>query len=66
VSPAPLVMRSARQAMTATFGAEGLQAAVGSPAVHRETSLVLAAGRVTDPKPFPEDEDAYVQGTSGD
>ncbi|MEU0191568.1 hypothetical protein ABZ250_17125 [Streptomyces afghaniensis] len=39
---------------------------LGFLAVHRETSLVLAAGRVADPKPFPEDEDAYVRGTSGD
>ncbi|MFE0106397.1 serpin family protein [Streptomyces sp. NPDC059009] len=32
----------------------------GFLAVHRETRLVLAAGWVTDPKPFPEDENAYV------
>ncbi|GAA2399626.1 hypothetical protein [Streptomyces daghestanicus] len=38
----------------------------GFLAVHRETRLVLAAGRVTDPKPFPEDEDAYLPDTSGD
>ncbi|MFH9004180.1 hypothetical protein ACH4E5_13175 [Streptomyces afghaniensis] len=66
VSPTPLVLRSARQAMTATFGAEGFQATVGLPTVHRETSLVLAAGWVVGPKPFPEDEDAYLRGTSGD
>ncbi|MEU0249412.1 serpin family protein [Streptomyces sp. NPDC006235] len=38
----------------------------GFLAVHRETSLVLAAGWVADPKPFPEDEDAYVLEMSGD
>ncbi|WP_128092721.1 hypothetical protein [Streptomyces afghaniensis] len=37
-----------------------------SRGVHRETSLVLGAGWVVGPKPFPEDEDAYVRGTSGD
>jgi hypothetical protein len=30
-----------------------------------KTSLVLAVGRVTDPKPLPEDEDVYVRDTSG-
>jgi hypothetical protein len=38
----------------------------GFLAVHRETSLVLTAGWVTDPKLFPEDEDAYVPAPSGD
>jgi hypothetical protein len=38
----------------------------GFLAVHRETSLVLTAGWVADPKPFPEDEDAYVLDMSGD
>ncbi|MER7402212.1 hypothetical protein ABT373_06860 [Streptomyces sp. NPDC000070] len=33
--------------------------------VHPGTNLVLAAGRVTDPKPFQEDEDVYVRDTSG-
>ncbi|MYS91750.1 MULTISPECIES: serpin family protein [Streptomyces] len=97
VSPAPLVLCSARQVMTATFSAEGFKAAAvttmsaiyqgrspeeppheavrvmavidrpfGLLAVHRETSLVLAAGWVTDPRPFPEDEDVCVPGTSGD
>ncbi|MFI6851878.1 serpin family protein [Streptomyces sp. NPDC050416] len=96
VSPTPLVLRSARQAMTATFGAEGFKATAvttmstlyrgraleeppyetvravavferpfGLLAVHRETNLVLAAGWVADPKPFPEDEDAYVPARSG-
>jgi serine protease inhibitor len=37
----------------------------GFLAVHRETSLVLTAGWVADPKPFPEDEDAYVLDMSG-
>ncbi|GGW37139.1 hypothetical protein [Streptomyces caelestis] len=30
-----------------------------------KTSLVLTVGRVTDPKPFPEDEDVYARDTSG-
>ncbi|MET9681407.1 hypothetical protein [Streptomyces coeruleorubidus] len=38
----------------------------GFLAVHRETSLALSADRVTDPKPFPEDEDVYVPDASGD
>ncbi|MFH9065393.1 hypothetical protein ACH4GM_29835 [Streptomyces coeruleorubidus] len=38
----------------------------GFPAVRHGTHLVLAAGRVTDPRPFPEDEDAYLPDTSGD
>ncbi|QWB27600.1 MULTISPECIES: serpin family protein [Streptomyces] len=37
----------------------------GFLAVDRATDLVLAAGWVTDPKLFPEDEDAYVLDTSG-
>ncbi|MEU6124750.1 serpin family protein [Streptomyces sp. NPDC047123] len=32
----------------------------GFLAVHRTSRLVLAAGRVTDPEPFREDEDAHV------
>ncbi|GGW88573.1 serpin family protein [Streptomyces lomondensis] len=97
MSPAPVALHSARQDMTATFGAQGFKATAvttlsavyqgkspeeppyettramavfdrpfGFLAVHRETRLVLAAGWVTDPKPFPEDEDAYVLDTSGD
>lgn len=34
--------------------------------VHRETGLVLAAGWVSDPTPFPEDGGSYVLDTSAD
>ncbi|MFF5521410.1 hypothetical protein [Streptomyces coeruleorubidus] len=63
MSPTPLVLRSARQAVTATFSAG---ASVGFLASRHGTRLVLAAGRVTDPRPFPEDEDAYLPDMSGD
>ena len=56
-SAAPLALASGRQSATAAFSAGGFR--------HRETNLLLAAGRVTGPKPFPEDEDACVQDTSG-
>ncbi|WP_309063629.1 hypothetical protein [Streptomyces sp.] len=91
ISTDPLAVGSARQPVTAAFGADGFRAAAvsamgmmfpgkdsGEPphrkttvtarftrpfgflAVHRATRLVLAAGRVTDPKPLPEDEGACV------
>ncbi|GAP48551.1 proteinase inhibitor I4 serpin [Streptomyces azureus] len=96
VSPTPRVLCSVRQAVTATFSAEGFKAAAlttcdlpgpgaGGAAVRegpgdgglrpplrlpgrapRGRASSSAAGQVTDPKPFPEDEDAYVRDTSGD
>ncbi|GGP93319.1 hypothetical protein GCM10010266_15180 [Streptomyces griseomycini] len=87
ISADPLALGSARQSVTAAFGADGFRATAvsamgmmflgkdagelphrkrkvtarfarpfGFLAVHRATRLVLAAGWVTDPKPFPEDE----------
>ncbi|MFF6916116.1 hypothetical protein [Streptomyces sp. NPDC012466] len=37
----------------------------GGATSHRKTGLVLAGGRVTEPKPIPDDEDAYVLDMSG-